>query len=77
MTTCFSCQSGSPPRGLLKGECSREERGVTLWIARSVRVCACACACVRARSCVARVCVLRARVCVCVCVCCALGLDSV
>ncbi len=32
MTTCYSYQSRSRPRGL-KGECPREEGGVTLWIA--------------------------------------------
>ncbi len=48
MTTCYSCQSRSRPRGL-KGECPREEGGVTLWIAivctRGMCVC-CARACV-------------------------------
>ncbi len=57
MTTCFSCQSRARPRGL-KGECPREEGGVTLWIAivctRGMCVCVCVCVCVRA--CV-RVCV--------------------
>ncbi len=50
MTTCFSCQSRSRPRGL-KGECPREEGCVTLWIAI---------VCTRGMCvCVVRACVLR------------------
>ncbi len=49
MTTCYSYQSRSRPRGL-KGECPREEGGVTLWIAI---------VCTRGMC----VCVVRARVC--------------